>query len=121
MTGAWSTNPWVAAHQEQIGVALQVFPLETPSEPARHLLAAGQLAEALWFDAFLLGDHPAWGLDCWLHLGALAVTTRRIRLGPNVACAWSRSRAGSSSPRARAASPRPWMAVARPPRSPSCW
>src|SRR5262249_36089962 len=33
------------------------------------------------------GDHPAWALDPWLHLAALAVTTEHIRLGLNVCCA----------------------------------
>lgn len=87
MATSWPTSHWVEAHRERIGLALQVFPLETRSEPARHLLAAGQLAESLGFDACFFGDHPAWGLDCWLHMAALAVTTSRIRLGPNVACA----------------------------------
>jgi hypothetical protein len=45
------------------------------------------LAEDLGFDAFFVGDHPAWALDPWLHLAALAVTTERIRLGVNVCCA----------------------------------
>ena len=67
--------------------ALQVFPIDTPVDPAAHLLAAGRLAEDLGFDAFFVGDHPAWALDPWLHLAALAVTTERIGLGVNVCCA----------------------------------
>jgi alkanesulfonate monooxygenase SsuD/methylene tetrahydromethanopterin reductase-like flavin-dependent oxidoreductase (luciferase family) len=79
--------PWIAQHRQQIGFGLQVFPTETRSDPARALLAAGRLAEELRFDAFFFGDHPAWGLDCWVHMAALATTTNRIRLGPNVICA----------------------------------
>ena len=79
--------PWVAQHRQQIGFGLQVFPTETRNDPARALLAAGRLAEELRFDAFFFGDHPAWGLDCWVHMAALAATTTRIRLGPNVVCA----------------------------------
>ncbi len=70
-----------------IGFGLQVFPVETRNDPTRALLAAGRLAEELGFDAFFFGDHPAWGLECWVHMAALATTTNRIRLGPNVICA----------------------------------
>jgi alkanesulfonate monooxygenase SsuD/methylene tetrahydromethanopterin reductase-like flavin-dependent oxidoreductase (luciferase family) len=79
--------PWIAQLRQQIGFGLQVFPTETRTDPARALLAAGRLAEDLGFDAFFFGDHPAWGLDCWVHMAALAATTTRIRLGPNVVCA----------------------------------
>jgi alkanesulfonate monooxygenase SsuD/methylene tetrahydromethanopterin reductase-like flavin-dependent oxidoreductase (luciferase family) len=51
------------------------------------LLSAGRLAEHLGFDAFFFADHPAWGLDPWLHMAAVAATTERIRLGTGVACA----------------------------------
>jgi len=53
----------------------------TPKPPG--LLATGQLAEALGFDAFLPRDHLAWELEGWMHLAALAVKTKRIRLGTN--------------------------------------
>jgi alkanesulfonate monooxygenase SsuD/methylene tetrahydromethanopterin reductase-like flavin-dependent oxidoreductase (luciferase family) len=48
------------------------------------------LADELGFDAFFVGDHPAWALDGWLHLTALAVTTQRIQLGSNVNCIYYR-------------------------------
>jgi alkanesulfonate monooxygenase SsuD/methylene tetrahydromethanopterin reductase-like flavin-dependent oxidoreductase (luciferase family) len=83
----WSASAWVQEHQQHVSFALQVFPNDTPTDKARHLLAAGRLAEELGFDAFFVGDHPAWELDPWLHLAALAVTTERIRLGLNVCCA----------------------------------
>ena len=51
------------------------------------MLAAGRLADALGFDAFFLGDHPAYAPEVWLHLGALAVQTSRVRLGSVVLCA----------------------------------
>jgi alkanesulfonate monooxygenase SsuD/methylene tetrahydromethanopterin reductase-like flavin-dependent oxidoreductase (luciferase family) len=82
----WSCSSWVALHQNRISFALQVFPIETREEPARHLLAAGRLAEALGYDAFFVSDHPAWGLEGWTHMAALAVLTERIGLGINVAC-----------------------------------
>ncbi|MFN8476022.1 MAG: LLM class flavin-dependent oxidoreductase [Anaerolineae bacterium] len=81
MTAPWLLSPWVEANRSQIGFALQVFPIDTKTDPARHLLAAGQLADSLGFDAFFLGDHPAWALECWVHMAALAVKTTRIRLG----------------------------------------
>ncbi len=85
-----SVSSWVEAHCNRVSFALQVFPNDTKSDPARHLLAAGRLAEALGFDAFFMGDHPAWGLEGWLHLAALAVTTTRIRLGSIVNCVYYR-------------------------------
>lgn len=90
MTTVWPLSPWVEEHRDQISFGLQVFPIDTPSHPARHLLAAGQLADALGFDAFFVGDHPAWGLEGWLHLAAVAVTTTRIRLGSVVNCIYYR-------------------------------
>src|SRR6185437_9996571 len=84
MTTEWQLSPWVAEHRGRIGFALQVFPIDTKVDPARHLLAAGRLAEDLGFDALFLGDHPAWALECWVHLAALAVQTEHIRLGVNV-------------------------------------
>jgi alkanesulfonate monooxygenase SsuD/methylene tetrahydromethanopterin reductase-like flavin-dependent oxidoreductase (luciferase family) len=84
MTTDWQLSPWAAANRGQVGFGLQVFPIDTKVDPARHLLAAGQLAESLGFDALFLGDHPAWALECSVHLAALAVQTSRIRLGINV-------------------------------------
>jgi alkanesulfonate monooxygenase SsuD/methylene tetrahydromethanopterin reductase-like flavin-dependent oxidoreductase (luciferase family) len=86
-TNVWTASPWVEEHRDRVTFALQVFPIDTPVDPGMHLLAAGRLAEELGFDAFFVGDHPAWALDPWLHLAALAVTTERIRLGLNVCCA----------------------------------
>jgi alkanesulfonate monooxygenase SsuD/methylene tetrahydromethanopterin reductase-like flavin-dependent oxidoreductase (luciferase family) len=90
MSTDWQLSPWVEQHREQISFGLQVFPNDTRTEPARHLLAAGQLAEDLGFDAFFVGEHPAWSLDGWLHLAALAATTTRIRLGSIVNCVYYR-------------------------------
>ncbi len=87
MAAAWSPNPWVATHRDRVGFGLQVFPVDTPTEPVAHMLAAGRLADELGFDAFWFGDHPAWGPDCWVHMAAVAVQTERIHLGVNVACA----------------------------------
>jgi alkanesulfonate monooxygenase SsuD/methylene tetrahydromethanopterin reductase-like flavin-dependent oxidoreductase (luciferase family) len=84
MASAWTASPWVEQHRDEVSFALHVFPIDTP---AARLLAAGRLADDLGFDAFFVGDHPAWALDPWVHLAALAVTTRRIRLGVNVCCA----------------------------------
>jgi alkanesulfonate monooxygenase SsuD/methylene tetrahydromethanopterin reductase-like flavin-dependent oxidoreductase (luciferase family) len=77
-------HPWVGEYRTRVGYGLQVFPSDTKTDPGRHLLAAGQLAETLGFDAFFTGDQPSWGLEGWIHLAALAVTTERIRLGTNV-------------------------------------
>ena len=82
MTHTRSASPWVSAHQQQVGFALQLATVDTSADPGRHVLRSGQLAEALGFDAIFLPDHPSWLPDCWVHLAALAVTTSRIRLGP---------------------------------------
>ena len=51
------------------------------------LIRAGEHAERYGFDAFFLGDHPAWAPDCWLHLSVIAARTKRVRLGQMVAAA----------------------------------
>jgi alkanesulfonate monooxygenase SsuD/methylene tetrahydromethanopterin reductase-like flavin-dependent oxidoreductase (luciferase family) len=84
------THPWVEEHRNRVGFGLQVFPIDTKTDPGRHLLAAGQLAETLGFDAFFTGDHPSWGLEGWMPLAAIVVKTERIRLGSNVNCIFYR-------------------------------
>src|SRR5579884_158252 len=81
---------WVEEHRTRIGFGLQVAARPDSPAPQRELLAAGRLAEDLGFDAFFLGDHPAYAPDCWLHLAAIAVRTRRIRLGSVVNCVFYR-------------------------------
>ena len=66
---------------------LQAAPRQDDPEPGQRILAAGRLADDLGLDAFYVSDHPADGPECWVHLAALAVGTRRIRLGSIVNCA----------------------------------
>jgi alkanesulfonate monooxygenase SsuD/methylene tetrahydromethanopterin reductase-like flavin-dependent oxidoreductase (luciferase family) len=80
-------HQWVRGFRDRVGWGLQAFALSHDSEPARRVMAAGRFAEVLGFDAFFLGDHPAYAPEAWLHLGALAVQTSRIRLGSVVLCA----------------------------------
>jgi alkanesulfonate monooxygenase SsuD/methylene tetrahydromethanopterin reductase-like flavin-dependent oxidoreductase (luciferase family) len=87
MADTWSLAPWVAEHQDHVGFSLHVFPIDTQDEPVQRMLEAGRLAEELGFDAFVFSDHPAWGPECWVHMAALAATTKRIRLGTGVVCA----------------------------------
>jgi alkanesulfonate monooxygenase SsuD/methylene tetrahydromethanopterin reductase-like flavin-dependent oxidoreductase (luciferase family) len=77
-------HPWVAARRDRITFALQVDTRGDDPAPSQSVLAAGQLAETLGFDAFFTGDHPSWQSEVWLHMAALAVTTERIGLGPMV-------------------------------------
>ena len=63
----------------------RLWPPTAKVPPGKRLLQAGHLADRYGYDAFLLGDHPAWAPECWIHLAALAVTTRRVRLGQMVA------------------------------------
>ena len=80
-------HPWVRQFQERVGWGLQAFARPDDPAPAQSILAAGRLADALGFDAFFIGDHPAYAPEAWLHLGALAAQTSRIRLGSVVGCA----------------------------------
>lgn len=81
------SHPWVREFRDRIGWGLQAFAQPDDPEPAPRIMAAGRLADELGFDAFFLGDHPAYAPEAWLHLGALAVQTTRVRLGSVVLCA----------------------------------
>jgi alkanesulfonate monooxygenase SsuD/methylene tetrahydromethanopterin reductase-like flavin-dependent oxidoreductase (luciferase family) len=81
------SHSWVRQFRNRVGWGLQAFPTAHDSNPTSQVIAAGRLADALGFDAFFLGDHPAYAPEVWLHLGALAVQTSRIRLGSVVLCA----------------------------------
>jgi alkanesulfonate monooxygenase SsuD/methylene tetrahydromethanopterin reductase-like flavin-dependent oxidoreductase (luciferase family) len=70
-------------------VAVGVTPLETRHDVVLHLATK---AEALGYDTFLLAE--GWGHDATALLGAIAVRTRRIRLGTGVLNVWGRSAAG---------------------------
>src|SRR6476659_4518206 len=78
-------HPWVAQFQNRIGWALQVGARPDDPAPGRSIVRAAQVADRLGFDAFFLGDHPAWAPEVWTHFGAIAATTERIRFGPMVA------------------------------------
>ena len=80
-------HSWVREFRNRVGWGLQAFARPEDPEPARRVMNAGRLADDLGFDAFFLGDHPAYAPEAWLHLGALAVLTTRIRLGSVVLCA----------------------------------
>ncbi len=82
-----SSHPWVREFRQRVGWGLQAFALPHDRDPAPQVMAAGRLADTLGFDAFFLGDHPAYAPEVWLHLGALAVQISRVRLGSVVLCA----------------------------------
>jgi alkanesulfonate monooxygenase SsuD/methylene tetrahydromethanopterin reductase-like flavin-dependent oxidoreductase (luciferase family) len=85
MSAQRERHPWVEQFQDRIGIALQAVADHGEGAPGKRLLHAGQLADTFGFDAFFLGDHPAWAPECWVHLSAIAVTTQRVRLGQMVA------------------------------------
>src|SRR5262245_19124854 len=78
-------HPWVASVQGTIRFALQATAAFSTGERSRALISAGLFAERHGFDAFFLGNHPAWAPECWLHLSIIAAQTERIRLGQMVA------------------------------------
>lgn len=84
---AQAPHPWVTAQQTDVRFALQAVAARSSGDPGAALIRAGLLAEEHGYDAFVLGDHPAWAPDCWLHLAAVAARTSRIRLGQVVAAA----------------------------------
>lgn len=79
-------HPWVAERRGEVRFALMAIARPDDPEPGAVEVAAGVRSEELGFDAFFLGDHPAWAPDPWIHLTAIAVKTTRIGLGPLVAC-----------------------------------
>ncbi|MFN8590750.1 MAG: LLM class flavin-dependent oxidoreductase [Thermomicrobiales bacterium] len=78
-------HPWVAARKGRINLALQAVAAHSDGDRGDALQRAGERAERHGFDAFFLGDHPAWAPDCWLHLALVASRTQRIGLGQMVA------------------------------------
>lgn len=80
-------HPWVLQFRDRVGWGLQAIAQPNDPNPAQSILAAGRLADGLHFDAFFIGDHPAYAPDAWLNLGILATQTERIRLGSVVLCA----------------------------------
>lgn len=81
-TTTWTTHPWVAesATRVRFGIA------NGPREDWAALADFVSQSEELGFDAYWASDHPLLAPDCWTTLAGLAVSTRRIRLGPLVAC-----------------------------------
>jgi alkanesulfonate monooxygenase SsuD/methylene tetrahydromethanopterin reductase-like flavin-dependent oxidoreductase (luciferase family) len=78
-------HPWVESVRENVQFALQAVAAHSKGERGRALIKAGQIAERYGYDAFFLGDHPAWAPECWVHLAVVASQTQRIRLGQMVA------------------------------------
>src|SRR5262249_57498409 len=52
----------------------------------RDLRGGAQVGDDLGFDSFFVGDHPAWGVESWMHLTAVAMKTKHVRLGSLVNC-----------------------------------
>ena len=84
-------HPWVASWRGRVGIALQAVARPNQADPGGQLIHAGELAEKHGYDAFFLGDHPAWAPEVWLHLAVIARATRRVRLGQMVAAVPYRS------------------------------
>ena len=53
-------HPWVDQFQDRIGFGLQAVAAHGEGAQGKRLLQAGRLADTYGFDAFFLGDHPAW-------------------------------------------------------------
>lgn len=80
-----SRHPWVSEVSCRISLALQPVAARASGDPGAAILRAGLLAESYGYEAFVLGDHPAWAPECWLHLAVVASRTARIRVGQMVA------------------------------------
>lgn len=81
-----TVHPWVAEGQTRVRFAVTM--VASDWAVTRHL---AQAAEALGFDAIWMPDHPLLGYDGWTQLAALAASTRTIRLGTMVTCAYYRN------------------------------
>jgi len=81
-------HPWVAAGQGkvQFGVG-QISPMD--DWPA--YLEVVRLTEELGFDSYWTYDHPGRGAECWTSLAAVAVATKKIRVGTIPSCIFYRS------------------------------
>jgi alkanesulfonate monooxygenase SsuD/methylene tetrahydromethanopterin reductase-like flavin-dependent oxidoreductase (luciferase family) len=84
----WSAHPWVQAGQGRIRFGIHVGPFPQLDVTIEWV----QLVEELGFDSFWLLDHPGRASeDTWTYLAALAVSTKRIRLGTLVNCVYYRT------------------------------
>ena len=81
-------HPWVAQWRDRIGFGVSIFP-QPPDW--RGFIRLVQRMEALGIDSYWSYDHPAANTDCWTALAALAVCTKRIRLGTMVDCIYYRT------------------------------
>jgi alkanesulfonate monooxygenase SsuD/methylene tetrahydromethanopterin reductase-like flavin-dependent oxidoreductase (luciferase family) len=81
---------WVEDHRDRVSFGIQPVPRPDDPTPGKSLIEAGRLCEELGFDAFFIGDHPAYAPEPWLHLAAVATETKRIRLGSVVNCIFYR-------------------------------
>ena len=80
-------HPWLDSAKGRVGFGLQAVAARSTGDRGAALIRAGLAAERHGFDAFFLGDHPAWAPECWLHLAVIASQTSRIHLGQMVAAA----------------------------------
>ena len=82
-TGRQEVHPWVAESLRTVRAGALVA---GPQPDWPRYLEFAQLAEDVGLDSVWVADHPMILGDCWTKLAALAVTTRRIRLGSLVSC-----------------------------------
>ncbi len=85
-----SAHRWVAERKREIRFAVQVFPLPSDPNPTETAIGAGLLAQEVGLDGFLIGDHPGYHIEPWLHLAAVAARTSTIQLGSVVNCVFHR-------------------------------
>jgi alkanesulfonate monooxygenase SsuD/methylene tetrahydromethanopterin reductase-like flavin-dependent oxidoreductase (luciferase family) len=85
---AWVTHPWVAEGEQRVRFGVDGG---GPRGDWSALLDWAQTVERLGFDSFWIGDHTtlSWR-DCWTALTAVALRTRRVRIGPLVSCVYYR-------------------------------
>ncbi len=81
-------HPWVAAGLQRVRAGVLIA---GPQPDWEQYHECAQLAEELGLDSMWVADHPLILGDCWTKLAALAVTTRRIRLGSLVSCVYYRN------------------------------
>jgi alkanesulfonate monooxygenase SsuD/methylene tetrahydromethanopterin reductase-like flavin-dependent oxidoreductase (luciferase family) len=77
-----SSHPWVETGQRSVRFGI----VGGPRGDWSVLRDFVQMVEDLGFDSYWRPDHPLLVPDCWTSLAALAISTRRLRLGSLVSC-----------------------------------
>jgi alkanesulfonate monooxygenase SsuD/methylene tetrahydromethanopterin reductase-like flavin-dependent oxidoreductase (luciferase family) len=75
---AWVTHPWIAEGEQRVRFGVSMMKADSDWEWHRDWVL---MAEELGLDSYWMCDHPSRQPECWTTLAAMAVSTKKIRLG----------------------------------------